>query len=152
MAEIPQFTESFRVEADLGEVIDFGVTSAGHRRVIPVAGGRVSGSVSGSILPSGADYQVIRPDGVTDLEARYVIAVNGGGFIYVQNRGYRTAAPEDMERLLRGEPVDPSRVYFRTSPRFETSRDDLRWLERSMFVGLAERMPTAVRMTFFKVE
>jgi len=138
----------FRVEIELGAVIDIGNTAQGHRRVIPIAGGRATGSIKGTILAAGADYQIIRPDGVTELEARYVIAVDGGGFVNVDNRGYRTASPGDSERLLRGEPVDPSRVYFRTSPRFETDVAHLRWLERTLFVGVAERRPYSVLVDF----
>lgn len=143
---------SFQVEVELGPVIDLGDTAHGRRRVIPIVGGRVSGAVNGVILPAGADYQLIRPDGVTELEARYVLEVAGGGLVYVDNRGYRTASAADAERLLRGEPVDPARVYFRTSPRFETSVPELRWLERTMFTGRAERRPDSVVVEFSPVD
>jgi hypothetical protein len=75
-----------------------------------------------------------------------------GQIIYVQNAGIRHAAPEVMKRLLAGESVDPSLVYFRTVPTFETSSPELQWLTRAIFVGSGERYPNDVRIRFWRVE
>lgn len=92
------------------------------RRVIGILGGEVLGpKIHGKVLPGGADFQVIRPDHTTDLEARYVLETDAGSLIYVVNTGYRHGPPEAMERLQRGEAVDPSLIYFRCTPRFETA-------------------------------
>ena len=46
----------------------------GERRIVPILGGTVVGPrLSGDILPGGADYQLIRPDGVAEIEARYTL-------------------------------------------------------------------------------
>jgi hypothetical protein len=57
-----------------------------------------------------------------------------------------------MEMLLRGELVDPARVYFRTTPTFETAAPDLQWLTRSVFIGTGERLPSQVLIRFWRVE
>src|ERR1700689_1213450 len=111
-----------------------GVSSA--RRVIGITGGEVLGPrIRGKVLPVGADYQVIRPDHTTDLEARYVFHTDSGSLIYVVNTGYRHGPPEAMERLQRGEAVDPSLIYFRCTPRFETADAEYQWLTRHVCVG-----------------
>ena len=63
----------------------------------------------------------------------------------------RTAAPEVMARLMRGEPVDPQQVYFRCSPQFETSSASLAWLSERLFIGTGARQPDCVLMRFFEV-
>src|SRR5687767_8301336 len=100
---------------------ELGDTPLGRRRIIGIRGGHFSGArLSGRVLAGGADWQVIRTDGVADLEARYTLQTADGALIYVENRGYRHGPKEILERLAAGEPVDPARYYMRTTPRFET--------------------------------
>ena len=140
------------VEAEVAAPLLFGHGATGERRIVPILGGRVSGPrLEGEILPGGADYQLIRPDGVAEIEARYVLRLADGALVYVVNRGLRHASPEDMARLLRGEPVPPERVYFRTAPVFETAAPAHAWLQRGLFLGLGERRPASVRVRIFAV-
>jgi len=104
------------------------------------------------VMPGGADWQVVRSDGFTELDTRYTLETDKGEIIYVQNPGMRHAAPEVMKRLLAGEPVDPASVYFRTVPKFETASPGLQWLTRAVFVGMGERYPNDVRIRFFRLE
>ena len=140
------------VEAEVAAPVAIGAGAAGERRIVPILGGRVTGPrLEGEILPGGADFQLIRPDGVAEIEARYTIRLPDGALVYVVNRGLRHAAPEDMARLLRGEPVPPERVYFRTAPAFETASPAHAWLQRSLFVGFGERRPASVLVRVFAV-
>lgn len=141
-----------QVDVAVAAPVLIGQTPLGERRLIPILGGRLSGPrLEGEVLPGGADFQLIRPDGVAEIEARYAIRLSDGAMLYVVNRGLRHAAPEDMARLLRGEPVPPERVYFRTSPVFETAAPDHAWLGRSLFLGYGERQPDSVRVRIFAV-
>jgi hypothetical protein len=88
MAEIrtPRLLDVADLVVRIAEPIEIGRTAGNLRRVIPIAGGEVLGPrIRGKVLPGGADYQVMRADGVTDLHARYVIEVDGGELIYVEN-------------------------------------------------------------------
>jgi hypothetical protein len=124
----------------------------GQRRVIPILGGEVQGQGwTGRVLPGGADFQLILNPRMAELDARYVIETDGGDLIFVQNRAVRTAAPEVMARLIRGEPVDPAEVYFRCSPSFETASASLGWISERLFVGTGARQPDRVVMRFFEV-
>jgi hypothetical protein len=136
----------------IGEPIEIGPISGNLRRMIPIAGGEVLGPrIHGNVLPGGADYQVMRADGVTDLHARYVIEIEDRQLIYVENSGVRSGPPELMEKLRRGEAVDPALIYFRTTPRFETAAPGYEWLMRNLFICSGARFPDRVEMRFFQV-
>ncbi len=142
--------------ADLSVQVDkpqeVGSTHHGVRRLIPILGGQVEGNGwTARVLPGGADFQLIVNDRMGELDARYVIEVDGGDLIYVQNRAVRTAAPEVMARLVRGEPVDAASVYFRCSPSFETASASLGWITERLFVGTGARHPDRVVMRFFEL-
>lgn len=152
-AEPPTLTLAFELRAQVAEPVDFGEVTHGQRRVIEITGGTFEGpEIKGRVVPGGADWQMIQPDGFSELDTRYALETDEGELIYVQNFGLRHAPPEVMERLNAGEVVDPSRVYFRTMPRFETSSPRLQWLVRSVFVGTGERYPEGVLVRFWRVE
>ncbi len=123
----------------------------GARRIIPITGGEAKGPrLNGTLLPGGADFQLIRHDNLTEIQARYIIETPQGR-VYVENTGIRHAAPDIMEKLKRGEPVDPAQVYFRSTPRFETASADLAWMQRSIFVCSGARFPDYVQLSIFEV-
>ena len=153
IATAPALGFAFATKAKVGPVQDLGQTARGHRRIIDILGGEVAGPMlEGEILPGGADWQIVRADGFTELDTRYTIETDKGQLIYVQNPGVRHAPPDVMKKLLAGEAVDPALVYFRTQPKFETSAPELQWLTRSLFVGLGERYPSEVVIRFYRVE
>lgn len=143
----------FEAEVQVGPPLEFGVGPDGTHRMIPITGGTVTGpTLNGVILPGGADWQRIRPDGVAEIEARYAIRASNGALISVHNRGLRHGPPKVMRRLAAGEPVDPSAYYFRTTPVFQTASPDYAWLTRSIFVATGERHPDCVRLKVWAVE
>jgi hypothetical protein len=126
---------------------------AGRRRIVPILGGTFEGpDLRGTILPGGADWQIVRADGFTELDTRYTIETDAGAKVYVQNAGIRHAPPAITEKLLAGQMVDPSQVYFRTVPVFETSAPELQWMTRAIFVGSGERRPSDVIVRFWRLE
>jgi hypothetical protein len=143
----------FEVDAAVDPPIELGALPGGAmRRIIPVGEGTVRGSeINGRVLPGGADWQLIRPDGVADIEARYTIETDRGELISVTNPGYRHAPPDIMRKLIAGEAVPPDSYYFRTAPRFETAAPRLAWLMRTVFVAVGIREPSRVRIRFFRV-
>jgi hypothetical protein len=140
-----------RIHADLGEIVDAGQTPYGGRRVIEILGGRVEGKVSGKILPGGADWQIVRSDGVADIQARYVIETGEGNRILVTSNGLRHGPREVLEAIARGEKVDPSLYYFRTVMRFEASAPSLDWLNRIIGIAHGARERLAVKLDVFEV-
>lgn len=149
----PDLTFAFEVRAQVGEPLEVGEVTHGRRRIIEILGGTFEGpEISGRVLPGGADWQIVQPDGFSELDTRYALETDDGEVVYVQNAGIRHAPPEVMQRLNAGEAVEPELVYFRTIPRFETSAPELQWLVRSVFIGIGERYPEDVVIRFWRVE
>lgn len=132
--------------------IEVGAVGHGTRRVIPITGGTcVARDWTARVLPGGADFQLIVNERMARLEARYVLETDAGDRIYVHNDALRTAAPEVMARLIRGELVEPGDVYFRCAPRFEASAASLAWMMERVFLGTGLSRPNDVVMRFFEV-
>ena len=130
----------FTLTVEIGAVTTAGETGHGVRRIIPITGGTVKGEgINGKICAFGADFQVIRPNELIELEAKYAFETDDGAVVYVENRGMRFGPVELLQKLKRGEPVDPKLIYFRTVPRFETGSEKYRWLMESLFIGSAAR-------------
>jgi hypothetical protein len=142
----------FRAEISLAPAQELGATPLGRRRIIGITGGRFSGErLSGRVLPGGADWQVIRSDGVADLDARYTLETADGALVYVRNRGYRHGPRDILERLAAGESVDPSLYYMRTTPLFETGDPRYEWLNRIVCVASGARRAAAVELEVYEI-
>ncbi len=136
----------------MGSAQELGAAPLGRRRIIPITGGRFGGErLSGRVLAGGADWQVVRADGVAELDARYTLETADGALIYVRNRGYRHGPREVLERLSAGENVDPALYYMRTTPLFETGDGRYAWLNRIVAVARGARRPAAVELDVFEV-
>jgi hypothetical protein len=148
----PELRFAFEIDVEVATPLDLGQTLAGHRRIVPIAGGLVSGpTLQGRVLPVGADWQILHSDGAMDLDARYTIQSDDGSLIYVVNRGVRNGPPEVLARLNRGERVDPAAYYFRSTASFETSAPQHAWLTRAVVVGVGERYPDKVVIRFWEL-
>jgi hypothetical protein len=130
----------FTITANIGSVTSVGDIGHGVRRIIPITGGEVRGdAINGKVCAFGADFQIIRPNELVELEAKYAFETDDGAVVYVENKGIRFGPVEPLQRLQRGEPVDPKLIYFRTVPKFETGAEKYRWLMESLFIGSAAR-------------
>jgi hypothetical protein len=141
-----------RVRADVEEPQLLGQTLVGERRVVPIIGGEIAGpQLRGQILPGGADWQVVCADGTALLEARYTVLTDDGALVYVRNLGLRHGPQEVMERIQRGEAVDPAEYYFRSTPRFEAGDTRYAWLNRILAVGSGARLANEVHLDIYAV-
>lgn len=133
--------------------VEIGRTPEGVRRIIPITGGQVRGPrLNGTVEPAGADYQLLISDTLTHLEAKYALRTDTGESIFVSNTGLRAGSAEDIGRLVRGEPVDPGRIYFRCTPRLLSSGPEWSWLSERLLVGSGRRYPDRVEVDVFVVE
>ena len=137
----------------LAEPQELGDAPLGRRRIINITGGSFRGErLSGKVLPGGADWQVVRGDGVADLDARYTLETADGALIYVRNHGYRHGPAEVLKELSLGKDVDPSLYYMRTTPLFETGDARYAWLNRLICVGTGARKRSSVHLEIFEVK
>jgi hypothetical protein len=148
----PRLERLCRATVEIAAPLTVGATPLGERRIIPITGGRFEGEkLAGEVLPGGADWQLVRPDGATLLEARYTLRTSDGALVYVRNRGLRCGPRELLARLARGEAVDPASYYFRTTPEFETGAPQYAWLNDLVAVCSAVRMASAVILDIYAV-
>ena len=149
----PKLTLAMTLRVQVGPPMELGEVPRGRRRIIPILGGTFEGpNIRGKVLAGGADWQIVRADGLAELDTRYALQTEQGSLIYIQNAGMRHAPPDVTKKLLAGEAVDPGQVYFKTVPTFETSATELQWLTRAIFIGTGERYPTEVVIRVWKVE
>ncbi|MDB5653221.1 MAG: hypothetical protein JWQ94_834 [Tardiphaga sp.] len=142
----------FTLAIQIGAPIVAGELGHGLRRIIPILGGEVTGEgFHGKIFPVGADFQTIRPDGFTEVEAKYAFEMDDGAVIYIENVGVRFGPKQALDRIARGEAVDPALIYFRSVPRFETGAPKYRWLMQHLFVGVGARHPDRVEIEVHQV-
>jgi hypothetical protein len=142
-----------RIDVDVAAPIDLGTGDGLHRRIVPILGGRVTGpELNGTVLPGGADFQVLRSATLTELEARYAIETDEGDRVYVENFGIRSGSAADIAKVVAGEPVDPARIYFRSSPRMSAAGSRWGWLSSRVLVARGVRNPDSVGLDIFVVE
>src|SRR5262245_45450249 len=144
---------AFTARVDVAAPTTIGEGPEGVRRFVAILGGPIAGPMlNGRVLEGSGDWQVVRPDGVLKVEARYTIESHDGVLIACTNRGIRHAPPDVMTKLMRGEPVPIDSYYFRTSAQFEAPRGSAyEWMNRVMFAGKAEREPDQAIIHFFQV-
>lgn len=146
----PRFKHLINLRVDVGAptVISGGMPG---RRFIPILGGVVEGEMNGVVLPCGGDWQSIEPDGTLDIDAHYILDIRDHGTVEVRSQGVRSASPDILAALGRGEPVDPSQYYFRTFIRLSTSAPGLARLNHVLFLAMGARAAGAVRLNVFEI-
>ncbi len=149
----PRLDFVFAAHVTVGAPLDFGDIGKGHRRIVPITGGEFFGpAMRGVILDGGADWQIIRGDGVAELEARYTLRSDDGALIYVRNVALRHGPPEVMAQLAAGRAAEPGSYYFRGATFFETSAERYAWLTRHIVVCTGHREPALVKIEFYRTD
>ena len=122
-------------------LLNIGAVPHGTRRTAPLAGGTFEGPrLRGIIVPdSSADWQLLRSDGVLEMDLRFTLRTDDGALISMSACGLRHGPPEVIAAMGRGETVDSSTYYFRTIPRFETAHPAYSFLNRLIAVATADR-------------
>ncbi len=150
----PQLEYAFTISIELAGIQWVRPTAMGATRAaVYAAAGKVEGPrLKGRVIPmSGGDFPLVRPNGVIDFDARYLLEADDGAIIYLQNRGYRWASEQVMAKMARNETVDPGEYYMRVAPKFEAPDGPHEWLSRHVFVGVAEKLPGANSIHYFVV-
>ena len=150
----PKLRHIYRLDADVGAAIDLGDTPQGHRRIVPLTGGRAEGPDFNADLlaTSGADWQIVRPSGSSVADIRYTLKTDDAALLYVQSHGVRHGRPDVLARLATGEDVDPSEYTFRTTVAIETSAPELASLNDGVFIAVGARAPGGVSYDVYVVE
>ena len=127
---VPALTTELVMELEvaIGTPVTIGESDLGVRRFIPITGGTFEGrGIRGEVIEGGADWQLVRPDGVTEIRAVYAIRTDDGAVIAVENVGIAVnVAAED---------TTPASRYVRTQPVFKAPQGNYQWLNERFFTG-----------------
>ena len=125
---------------DIADVQNLGQSLQGQRFIVNILGGEFSGPrMKGRVLPGGADRQLLRPDGVKELDALYEMQTDDGAVITVHNQ------------VVVDLPT-PEQRYARSVVKFRAPAGPYEWLNRRVFVGTLESLKpakNAVKITVF---
>lgn len=119
-----------------------GAAPHGTRVIAPIASGQFEGPrLRGKVLPGSGDWTLLRADGVLELDLRVTLETDDGALIQMRSFGLRHGPPDVIAAIGRGERVDPSTYYFRTTPRFDTGQPKYAFLNRLLAVATGDRRP-----------
>ena len=129
-----------------------GRTPRGDRRIVPVPEGTFEGErLRGAVLGGGSDWILVRADQVWELNVRLTLRTDDGELIGMSYRGLRHGPADILEKVNRGEPVDPSAYYFRAAIFFETGSERYAWMNKLIAIGSGYREPAGPRYHVFEV-
>src|SRR6056300_1076844 len=78
------------------------------RLIVPIASGHFSGDkLNGKIHPGGADWVLLRDDGVMEIDVRLVLETIESALIYLTYQGRFIASQSVMARMQAGEEISP---------------------------------------------
>lgn len=134
----PTFVFFCEARVEIGEAQELGICPRGQRRFVPVLGGRFWGDeFEAKVLPGGGDWQIIRPDGVVEIDTRYTLETKDGNLIYLQNKGIRH---------------QQDGTYMRTFSNFETSEGPYAWLNQDLFISTGSKGPEGIIHQFYQIK
>jgi hypothetical protein len=122
---------------------DLGMSPAGERYIIPIVGGQFAGDIDGHVLrgrvlPGGADRQLLRPDGIKELDALYEMQHDDGTVLTIHNR------------VTIDVPADGSRYAF-SHVKVTAPEGPHAWLNRRVFVGTLHGLPPEQQAVLIRV-
>ncbi|MEJ8566478.1 DUF3237 domain-containing protein [Elongatibacter sediminis] len=142
----------FTLRALVGESQTANQGPYGDRRYMPVSGGEFTGKhLSGTLLPGGADCQLVRTDHVAELDVRIMLQENDGTRFLLRGLGLRHAYPKALQRPGKNDTTEPPGIYFRQSFHFECPPGDHAWLNGILAIGTGHRDEQGVLIEVFEV-
>ncbi|QUX91146.1 DUF3237 domain-containing protein [Marinomonas sp. A3A] len=126
-----RFIYESRVTIDKKRVT-VGQSKYGERGIIWITGGEFAGpSLKGEVISGGGDWQLGRPDGSKELDAKYALKTDDGFVILVQNKVTINSEPTKE---------NPSNRYARSVLSFEAPiGSPYEWMNKSVFLGTLDR-------------
>ena len=131
--------------ATVGAPVLLGPVAGGMRGIVPISGGAFDGPrLRGTVLPMGADWALLQPDGSAHVDARYLLQMDDGTFVGIRNRGFCRPVP-GQEGVYAGQ----------STPEFEAPEGSAHdWMNRATFTCrfTSDLSRGEVRLAFFVIE
>jgi hypothetical protein len=142
----------FTIKIGVSQLHDLGETPFGGRHIDMLGPGSFEGPrLRGKVLAGGMDQKLHRADGAMIPNVRLVLQCDDGALIYMTYSGIRHGPPGVMARIARGEAVEPSEYYLRSTPTFETAAEPYAWLNRILAVGVGRRLADHAAYDIFEI-
>ena len=149
---MPKLEYLMTYRAELRPPVDVGAGPAGVRQIFDVTGGHFEGPrLKGELLPSGADWLLMGPDGVGRLDVRGTFKTDDGAHVYVQYSGILVMNEKVQQALAEGRETQYGDSDFFTQPRFETGDERYAWLNSIVAIGEGRLIPSAVEYRVYQV-
>jgi hypothetical protein len=156
--DLPEVLKSVRtrplfvMRLDVRKLLVVGATPGAYRRIGVVPGGAFEGErLCGDVPDGGSDWQSVRSDGSTALDVRLVLRTRDDALITMTYKGLRHGPPDVVDRIEKGEVVDPESYYFRINPLFETAAPKYDWINRIVAIGVGHRRADGPIYSVFEV-
>src|SRR5215471_5257516 len=147
-----EFRSLMTLQVTVGDVQRIGAVPHGTRLTVPIGGGHFEGPrLRGKVLPGSGDWTLLRGDGVLELDLRITLETDDDALIHMASFGLRHGPPDVIAALARGENVDPTTYYFRTTPRFEAGHPKYAFLNRLVAVSTGDRRPAGPIYTIAEI-
>ncbi len=133
-----------------------GPTPTGFRINSFISGGEVSGPrIRGIVRTRGcADWAVIRPDDVADIDVKMTIETHDGALLFVTYTGAGWLGDGGSDRVQRAKPA-AAVIPLRISARMMTASPVYAWVNRVQFVGVGATTigaPTRIDYDIYALE
>jgi hypothetical protein len=149
--KILQTRPLFVLREQVPPLLVVGQTPDAFRRIGIVQGGSFEGErLSGEVV-TGNDWQAVRTDSCIKLDVRLVLKTTDGELIVMTYTCLRAGPLSVIEKLDRGEEVDPGSYYFRMNPMFETGSKKYDWMNRIIAIGTGVRLADGPVYSIFEV-
>ncbi|NVK74998.1 DUF3237 domain-containing protein [Marinomonas sp. CT5] len=127
-----KFVYESRVTIDKINRVSVGQSKYGDRGIVWITGGEFEGpSIKGKVISGGGDWQLLRPDGSKELDAKYALETDDGFTILVQNKVTISPAPTKE---------NPKNRYAKSVLSFEAPiGSPYEWMNKSIFLGTLDR-------------
>jgi hypothetical protein len=135
------------IEADLSVPELIGSVPEGVRTTFYIEGGTFEGpNIRGKIKPVGADWFVMRPDGVGQLDVRATLETEDGELIYVYYTGLVNL---QGAAIMSDEGGDEPKIF--TNPVFRTASEKYSWLNSTFAVAVGAAGENKVSYSVYKI-
>ena len=139
------------LDVDFAGVVPIGATTAGHRGIAPVRGGRFEGArLSGSVA-AGHDWFVSRSDGSLAIDVRLTLTTDDGATLYLAYTGNMRAAPAVMAKFRKGEQLAAEDYALQIVARFECGDPRYAWVNDALVIGIGEQTPRGPIYRLFEI-
>jgi hypothetical protein len=141
---------AFQLEVRKPDIV--GATPGHDRRIGEITGGRFEGPrLRGKVLSGGSDWQSLRRDGATTLNVRILLQTDDDALIAMTYTGIRHGPQDVLDRMARGEAVNPAEYYMRATAYYETAAERYDWLNRVVSVASGHRVAGGAIYQVFEI-